>query len=128
VGTALSLNHLYGYADQTPLLKVDPQGLDPFGQSGSRKPQLFPSPFDVFIPGSEANKAFGRSIGQIGRAIREACSPEDDRERCAGVLKNCRKLCNERFVDGDLGRGSDAPQLLRKCIRECMETNGCYDF
>jgi hypothetical protein len=85
----------------------------------------------VFIPGTSANDAFVRSIGQIARAIKEFCTPDDETERCRKVLKTCREDCLNKFVnnpDSLPGTGSDLQGRQRRCIRECMERNRCYDF
>jgi RHS repeat-associated protein len=122
----------YAYGDNNPLSKLDRFGLnslDPSRSSPSRP--SFPGPFDVFFPGTPSNDAFIRSVGQIVKAIKDICRPDDDRERCREVLKNCRKGCLDTFVNnpnGLPGTGSDLAGRQRLCIRECMERNGCYDF
>lgn len=42
-----------------------------------------------------------------------------------------RKQCTDIYVDDPNklpGIGSDMPGRIRRCIRECMERTGCYDF
>ncbi|HZR03992.1 MAG TPA: RHS repeat-associated core domain-containing protein [Burkholderiales bacterium] len=122
----------YGYVGQNPARNADRLGLSPLQDGAATSGTAYvPGLFDVFVPGTPANKAFGRSIAQIGKAIRERCSPGDDAERCKDVLTNCRKICLDQYTrdpNGLPGTGSDYAGRQRRCIRECMETNGCYDF
>ena len=85
----------------------------------------------MFSPGTPTNDAFVRSIGQIVKAIKDICTPKDDRDRCREVLKKCRQECLDIFVNnpnGLPGTGTDLAGRQRRCIRECMERNRCYDF
>ncbi|HMH17687.1 MAG TPA: RHS repeat-associated core domain-containing protein [Burkholderiales bacterium] len=127
IGLKAGLN-TYAYVNGKPLIRIDPFGLaggDIFGSGGSRGGYSpVPGPFDVFIPGTPANNAFVNSINQI----KELCFPDD---RCKKVLKTCREECLDKFVNDPNslpGTGSDLAGRQRRCIRECMERNDCFDF
>ncbi len=50
---------------------------------------------------------------------------------CGKVLEGCRAKCLDTYVnnpDGLPGAGSDYFGRQRRCIRECMEAQGCRDF
>jgi RHS repeat-associated protein len=50
---------------------------------------------------------------------------------CEAVLKQCRKKCLDAFASDPNtlpGVGSDYFGRQRRCIRECMEANGCRNF
>jgi hypothetical protein len=47
-------------------------------------------------------------------------------DNCPQIIENCRLRCTGRYLDGMLpGRGSDAPMVLRRCIRDCVGPSGC---
>lgn len=72
--------------------------------------------------------ATGTSLGGL---IYEACNEDSEEARCKKVLKSCREKCLDTFVN-DLGSlpgvGSDRQGRLRRCTRECMESQGCHNF
>jgi hypothetical protein len=43
---------------------------------------------------------------------------------CIQVLAACRVECTDAYVDGTVRNFFD----MRKCLRTCMNRNGCYDF
>jgi hypothetical protein len=47
----------------------------------------------------------------------------EDRD-CSQVLAECRVECTDAYVDGTIRDFFG----LRKCIRSCMNRNGCFDF
>ena len=60
-----------------------------------------------------------------------ALCENEDAERCKNVLKECREICTDIYVEnpnGLPGTGSDMPGRIRRCIRECMEGQGCNNF
>jgi RHS repeat-associated protein len=50
---------------------------------------------------------------------------------CSEQLRRCRKTCSDIYVgDKDKlpGSGPDYAWRMRRCIRECLEAHGCYNF
>lgn len=64
-------------------------------------------------------------------AIWHLVRKDEDKERCAKILAECRAECAGIYVN-DPGRlpgvGPDMAGRIRRCIRECTERNGCSDF
>lgn len=63
-------------------------------------------------------------IGQIFRredAGSGGSCPEPDCNRV-------RQECHEECAPLSLGHGSDSPLVYRRCKRECMAAQGCFDF
>jgi hypothetical protein len=57
--------------------------------------------------------------------------PKDDPDRCKKIINMCREKCLDIYEErpDDLpGEGSDMPGRQRRCIRECAESYGCYNF
>lgn len=63
-------------------------------------------------------------LGQVFRGDAGSsggCCPEPD---CDEV----RQECHEECVPLSLGNGSDSPLVYRRCVRDCMVDQGCFDF
>jgi RHS repeat-associated protein len=61
----------------------------------------------------------------------DAMCRDSEEERCRKVLSGCREQCLDIFVEdpGSLpGVGSNSQARLRRCVRECMEGQGCFNF
>lgn len=72
--------------------------------------------------------ATGTSLGGL---IYEACNEDSEDARCRKVLKSCREKCLDTFLDDPEslpGTGSDLQGRLKRCTRECMESQGCHNF
>ena len=57
--------------------------------------------------------------------------PNDEEERCRKVSKICREKCLDLFVNNPEalpGTGRNLQSRQRRCIRDCMEDNDCYNF
>jgi RHS repeat-associated protein len=55
------------------------------------------------------------------------CAPKN----CDEILEDCRKDCVTIFTwvpEGLPGRGRNRQPRIRRCIRECMEANNCYNY
>jgi hypothetical protein len=114
----------YAYAYNSPLMYVDPSG-----QQGTSAPGMSPIPIPlpaITIPGTPENKAWT----DWATGFLKSCfaDDDDDEERCREVIKECKRMCNEQFVDSpDMlpGYGSDYFPRIRQCIRMCAEDEGC---
>lgn len=70
------------------------------------------------------------ALKKLADTIYDLCT-ESEEERCEKVLKDCRQKCLDIFVDDPdslPGVGSDLQGRQRRCIRECMESESCFDF
>ena len=57
------------------------------------------------------------------------CKESDDADRCKQRLTTCRQQCQAKWERGDPPfSGSDVAGRMRRCIRECMEAGGCFNF
>ena len=113
IGLAAGIN-TYGYVKNNPLGKADRLGLAPtIGMT--------------WLPGQLLNWLKPPAPPPDEGGSCPAPTPPD----CDKVLKQCREICLDTFVnnpDNLPGRGSDYFGRQRRCIRECMEANGCFDF
>lgn len=115
----------YGYAASNPLSLIDPKGQNP--AAAARAGWLF---------GRAANAGINAIIGgltgtTLGGLIYEMCNDDPAEAACRKVLEGCREKCTDIYVDGPgslPGTGSDMFGRLRRCIRECMEAQGCFNF
>jgi RHS repeat-associated protein len=67
----------------------------------------------------------------LGVLVYEMCHVDSEEERCRKVLKGCREQCLDTFVNNPSslpGVGSNTQARQRRCVRECMERNGCFNF
>jgi uncharacterized protein RhaS with RHS repeats len=122
----------YGYVLGNPVSNTDPLGLQTWpGDAGPSTPRpTIPGPFDILQPGTQANNDFVRSVNRIIKKVKDACT-SDNAEKCEKALKNCRQLCTDTYASGAdnlPGTGSDMAGRIRRCIRECMASQGCEDF
>jgi RHS repeat-associated protein len=101
-----------------------PPGLtDPLEQPLNKPPKAIFPPSDSFL-GLDNLFLADKFIAQSAlSAISSACKDDDETKRCDKVLKDCRLRC----IPG-MTKGSDAPGSYRKCVRSCMESQGCLDF
>ena len=76
------------------------------------------------------NRILGHYTGtSLGGLIADMCIASDEDKRCQAILRGCKKGCIEAYADGDIpGNSTDVPSRIRKCIRECMESQGCHNF
>jgi hypothetical protein len=67
----------------------------------------------------------------LGDIIDKICSEDSEEARCKKVLKECRQKCLDAWVDQPSSLPSwarNAPGRLRRCTRECMEAQGCFNY
>jgi RHS repeat-associated protein len=133
----------YGYVGNDPIARVDPAGLT---DTTLVPPSAIPSVTTLCLANPAAcgvglAGAGGYAVGTLIYPIIEpvlspvvdAClrGVDDEKERCREILKACREKCLDIFVNnpnGLPGSGTDYAGRQRRCIRECMEEKGCYDF
>lgn len=120
LGLLAGLN-TYAYVDSNPLKRMDRLGLtgeEALGEGGGRGGSGIRGLGDVFIPGTPANQAFVRSINQIARAVKNACTADKDEcyERWDKEDKDCQKWTGfgYRWVRACKDR---AAARLRLCYR-----------
>jgi RHS repeat-associated protein len=125
----------YAYVYGSPLSLVDLLGLagaDGLDGSGRRGGGYFPGPLDVFIPGTPANQALGKSVSQIAKAIKNFCSSaEADYDKC---VRDCRataefenERCYQRHKNDPPGYEECAAGVLARmelCIIDCGVKHG----
>ncbi|HMN46057.1 MAG TPA: DNRLRE domain-containing protein [Povalibacter sp.] len=116
----------YAYTNSQPMVLADPRGL-----------QAIPIPAAPTVPpGTPATPDLSRVLAELlnkmGEALKSVCPPTlSEIGRCDKVLADCRKKCTDIFVDNPEklpGVGTDRQGRLRRCIRECMEQQQCFDF
>ena len=122
----------YAYVRGRPVSSIDPRGLaPPRSQPGIGVPPLFPpGPFDD--DWERARNNAGNAIEDwIGRAIstiKDWCSSDSEEERCQKVYEECSEDCSKIFEDNPEnlpGSGRDYGARIRRCISECVKSNGC---
>jgi RHS repeat-associated protein len=121
--------NLYAYGEGNPLSKTDPKGLQaaPPIPVGPWLP--FPIP-PVAIPGTRENDWWTQGVLSLFKD-RHRGSADDDPERCKKVLKQCHQQCLDIFAEDPEnlpGCGSDHFGRFRRCVRECAQAHGCYDY
>ena len=104
----------YAYVGGNPLKRIDPDGRVAFAL-----PWIGPALGAI----GDAAIGLGTAIGLW--ELTEVCFGEAD---CKKVRKNCTKMCRNLFDNEPWnlpGRGRDYTQRYFKCMRQCMDSNGC---
>jgi len=115
----------YLYANASPLMHSDPSG-----QAAAAVTCFVPGVGWVscaVVAGSAV--IAGGTWWLINKGIEMCREGMDENERCKLVLKQCREKCQGTWERGEPPfSGSDAAGRMRRCIRECMEAAGCFNF
>jgi hypothetical protein len=78
--------------------------------------------------GGEAEESGASSRPNPEAAIEQVASDHD----CAQIIQQCKEECIAIYVGempgGLPGVGLDMVGRMRRCIRECVERHGCYNF
>jgi RHS repeat-associated protein len=112
-------SNTYSYAGNSPLGRSDPSGLI---YQWLANPMVWGPPLAIAGIWIAINPQARKALADL------LCKPEDDKERCREVLNDCREKCLNRMPNGLPGSGTDYFGRYRRCVRECMEDNKCYDF
>jgi RHS repeat-associated protein len=122
----------YAYVHANPLRYSDPKGLD---SRAEPRPCIGCWPFAPPTkrpPGGWHEEEFAKDVWDGLKNICKAIVGDTDEEaRCRPIYKGCQRGCTDIFVDdpdGLPGSGTDFAGRLRRCIRECMEAQGCFNY
>lgn len=137
----------YAYVDGNPVSNIDPDGLQVWVvpvPSGRRPPMVDPdfppgvgpnqnpAPWTRPSPSNPPGTADPRpqvAIPPAAAANAPMCRESDDADRCKQRLVTCRQQCQAKWQRGDPPfSGSDVAGRMRRCIRECSEAGGCFNF
>ncbi|MDX1914883.1 MAG: IPTL-CTERM sorting domain-containing protein [Methylophilus sp.] len=130
----------YGYANQSPLKYVDPNGKNALLLLGGGALGLgiglglIPNPFNSPIANNGNNSDFplgGAGAGASSSSSssnsssesnsKKECEPDD---RCKKVKNECISSCSIFGLPSKYGDGVS----FRRCIRNCMERENCFNF
>ena len=92
------------------------------------QPQISRPPLALWIQLSvDEQKAVDRQLAQNARGPSAA---SEIAPIAQNALAECRGTCLDKYISGLLpgARGSDAPLVLRRCVRDCLRGRGIYDF
>lgn len=106
----------YVYTVNNPLRWVDPDGQNTIALGGGIG----------FTVGGPPGAVVGGLIGAgVGVGIYVLCSKEKtEEERCKEVKNNCIEKCSKFGLPSSDGTGTS----FRRCIRNCMERENCFNF
>jgi RHS repeat-associated protein len=81
------------------------------------------------LPGANGIWATIKADIIVAAALMQATSVLLD--RCSEVIQECKNSCSQQYAhdpSGLPGQGPDIPGRLRRCIRECAASQGCFSF
>jgi RHS repeat-associated protein len=91
----------YGYVLGNPVSNTDPLGLQTWpGDAGPSTPRpTIPGPFDILQPGTPANNQWVRSINQLIKKVKDACTSDSNAD-CDKQWQDARNYCIDLYADG----------------------------
>jgi RHS repeat-associated protein len=125
VGKPAALTNPNVYASDNPVNRIDPLGLFDVGAGVIDRPML---PLEG---GGGGGIPFPIPPFPITKPDSPACQSNDDATRCKKVLDSCRDDCVDIYANNPdwlPGTGTDMKGRIRRCIRDCMQSNRCHDY
>jgi hypothetical protein len=115
----------YGYAYANPVSFSDPDGRNPAAAARAG-----------WVMGRVASIALERALlvatgTTLGGLIYEMCNESGEEARCKAVERGCKEGCTGVFEDDPdklPGAGSQYQSRWRRCVRECMQSQNCFNF
>jgi hypothetical protein len=122
------------------LLFVDPRGETGALAAPLAAPGLAVPAAGLAIAGGAgygAGWAFNRGLNRIlewgtgtslGGLIADMCISSEDEKRCKAIERECKTGCTDVYEDDRNklpGSGTNYQSRWRRCVRECMEAQGC---
>ncbi|QTN25659.1 Ig-like domain repeat protein [Rhizobacter sp. AJA081-3] len=140
IGLAGGIN-TYSYALNQPTLHTDPDGRQVVvvttTQSGPRYdprsdtlvPPTAPTPSFTPAPASPSAMCQAFPLMCAATIATQICRESNETDRCRQRLSECRQVCQGKWERGDPPfSGSDTAGRMRRCIRDCMEAGGCFNY